>query len=734
MGDPWVLNGATVPLKDLVPLKDEVLSWSAWDTTPVLSILFATQEITRYLKHLANVTLGYSIYEAAFDVRTTADAMLDSIPNYSCGRQNKVLAVFEATSSEIPSQISSMLGIYKMAQISFGSAAQDLNDKTQFPFIYRMIPKEETQHMGIVKLLLHFGWTWIGLFVPDNDNGERFLSAFTPPLIHCGICVAFLEKFRILSLRQMSSLHCKASDLRKVKVFVYYGDSEHGIYPIMILQSIPQVRESQGIIWITTDLMDIDDMLFRNMHSFPPAQGSLSFVMNTKKRRERGYYTRLSFATESASVQFWEKAFNCSCSKDVLPMMGWTRCTEKELQETLSQEEMEAIWSQDRYSIYYSVQFVAQALNAAYSSKSKWKLHTFLKEIWLSNSSIGGMYSDQNGELTANFDIMNWVIFPNRSHSRKKVGSIEGQASSDAKHCTRCPEDQHANQARDKCFPKTITFLTYEEFLGIVLVSFAIFLSLTAGVVLGIFVKYKETPIVKANNRELSYILLISLLLSFWSSFLFIGRPRKVTCLLRQTAFSIIFSVAVSSVLAKTTTVVLAFLATKPGNKMRRWLGKSLANCIVLSCCGMQAVICTIWLGISPPFPDSDLHSQAAEIILLCNEGSVAMFYTVLGYMGFLAAICFTVAFLARNLPGSFNEARLITFSMLVFCSVWVSFVPTYLSTKGKFMVAVQVFSMLASSAGLLGCIFLPKCYIIILRPDLNTKAHLTTKCKDGSI
>uniref|UniRef100_A0A8C5PLQ9 G-protein coupled receptors family 3 profile domain-containing protein n=1 Tax=Leptobrachium leishanense TaxID=445787 RepID=A0A8C5PLQ9_9ANUR len=374
------------------------------------------------------------------------------------------------------------------------------------------------------------------------------------------------------------------------------------------------------------------------------------------------------------------------------------------------------------YNVYIAVYAIAHALHNMYISESKARRNDGLRmKQYRSREVPQSMCNEQcpPGFRKSSPDQITCC------YSCVQCSASEISNQTDMENCLQCPSDEYPDAEQVICLPRTVHYLSYGDPIGVTLASFAIILIFITAVILGVFISHKNTPRVRANNRYLSYIILTSLMLSFSSSLLFIGSPSNISCLLQNVFFSIIFAIAVSSILAKTVTVLVAFSAVKPGSKFRIFLGFKVSMFIVILGSFGEVGICSWWLILWPPYPDKDSTTEATELTLYCNVGSYFLFYIALGYNWFLALICFVVAFLAKQLPDLFNEARYITFSMLVFCSVWVSFIPAYISTKGKNVVAVEIFAILASSTGIVGCIFFPKCFIIMLRPEFNSKQHL---------
>ncbi|XP_062993247.1 vomeronasal type-2 receptor 26-like [Elgaria multicarinata webbii] len=790
----------------------------------ILALAFAVNEINRNPKVLPNVTLGFHIYDSYYNTRMTYRTTLDLlyklhrfVPNYKCDTQKKLVAIIGGLGIETSSCIAEVLQIYNIPQLTYGSFASEEIEAMKISNFYHLVTTEDCQYIGIIQLLQHFGWTWVGIFIVDDHSGEHFLKVLEPMFAHHGVCSAFTERipqqFHLddwdKNYDVMSSISFRFGD-PKVGVFILYGEALTiaTLRTVIFLHGPENKRNTSfGKVWIITSQIDFISTGLEKGWDYQLFEGSIAFMIHSKdilgfkeylESIKPNWTQRTTFLKD-----FWEQAYDCIFPDISMLAESDETCTGQEKLASLTSDLFEMHMTGQSYSIYNAVYALAHALHSLDIFRSKprsmvgvhgvdlqslqpWQLHAYLDGIVFNNSAKETMSFNEKREMGGGFDVVNMVTFPNKSFQKVKVGRLDSSASegeeltfnedmivwhrcfnqvlpisvcnkhcqagnqkkkkegekfccydcnpcsegkvsneTDMNDCFKCPEDHYPNKNKHSCIPKVMNFLSYDEPLGISLTSVAISFSLITALVLGIFINQRDTPIVKANNQDLTYTLLISLLLCFLSSLLFLRQPGKLTCLLRQPTFGIIFSVAVSCVLAKTTLVSLAFRATKPGSGLKRWVGKTLAHFIVLPCSLIQATICIIWLATTPPFPDFDMHSVTEEIILICNEGSVTMFYCVLGYMSFLSIASFIVAFLARKLPDSFNEAKFITFSMLVFCSVWISFVPTYLSTKGKAMVAVEIFSILFSSAGLLCCIFCPKCYIIVLRPELNSREHL---------
>uniref|UniRef100_A0A672P0K7 Extracellular calcium-sensing receptor-like n=1 Tax=Sinocyclocheilus grahami TaxID=75366 RepID=A0A672P0K7_SINGR len=292
--------------------------------------------------------------------------------------------------------------------------------------------------------------------------------------------------------------------------------------------------------------------------------------------------------------------------------------------------------------------------------------------------------------------------------------------------CVRCPERFWSNIERTRCIPKVVEFLSLQDTMGIVLTVLSVTGATLTTTVLAAFFHYRDTPLVRANNSELSFLLLVSLTLCFLCALVFIGRPAPWNCMLRHTVFGVSFVICIACVLSKTVVVLVAFQATLPGSNLMQYFGPIQQRAGIFLCTLVQVVICLLWLLLAPPLPTENAGGElGARVILQCTVGSVVGFVLVLGYIGLLAVVCFLLAFFARKLPDNFNEAKFITFSMLIFCAVWIAFVPAYVSSPGKYTVAVEIFAILASSYGLLLCIFTPKCYIILLKPEKNTKKNM---------
>ncbi|XP_072254963.1 extracellular calcium-sensing receptor-like [Pyxicephalus adspersus] len=703
---------------------------------------FAVDEINRSPNLLPNITLGFYAYDSCAVLQRELEGTLwmltgrDSvIPNYCCRDRPPLAAIIGHSASTYSILMAHILGLYRYPQISYFSTSSLLSDRTKFPSFFRTVPSDAFQSQGLAQMILYFGWTWIGLVAVDNDYGQEGIKIVKQEIARSGACVAFTEY--VQTQLSYSNIHetakvIKASSAKVVLVF------STDVYIIPLFEELLALN-TNGKVFIATEAWSISNVLSVEKYS-SILLGTIGFAYHSSKIQDFQYYLNsidpYNIPGASWAKLFWEEAFGCT-----LPDQNNVSDSGNALNACTGNEDLFGIHNlyndvsslRTSYNVYTAVHVIAKALDDLMFCKevegSSWtgrcmgieNLKPWQSQVPISICSEsclpGFRKAPRRGEPICCFEC---VPCPQGEISNK----------TDAIDCSKCPWDMWPNIEKDQCLPKSIEYLSYSEPLGITLMATSLTSSMIPLSILKLFLQYKTTPIVRANNYSVSCILLLSLSLCFLCSLSFIGYPEREKCLLRQVAFGMAFALCVSCILAKTIMVVFAFMATKPGSSLKKMTSPHVSYMVIATGSLLQFLLCISWVVSAPPFPQHNTEIQPGIIVVECNENSPTAFWIMLGYLGLLASISFVVAFLSRTLPDNFNEAKFITFSMLAFLSVWISYIPASLSSKGKYTVAMEIFAIQSSSWALVICMFLPKCFIILFRPEMNSKKHLMGKDK----
>ncbi|OCT96495.1 hypothetical protein XELAEV_18008699mg [Xenopus laevis] len=615
--------------------------------------------------------------------------------------------------------------------ISYGATDPSLSDKINFPYFFRTVQSDHTNYVKLVQLIKHFGWTWVGFITSDDITGFYEHQIFTQYLSSQGICLEYTIYLNqnVIKADDVVRISHERENIETSTSSVVIVGGTVSFLTVGLLDNLNTAIAMKNVIF----LPQWGTYLLHHLDSFKHFNNSLILYLlypyHLDSPKINQYYEHLhplNNPEDKLLKDIWMLIFSC-LSRDQSKKDYFEASHDTSLQNCTGGEYFtnHVIYKYFGGSprVHFPVSIMTRAIVNMHSAIRNESPEINIKPIMYRHQVPRSQCSDNclPGFRKA-------TKATTQSCCYDCVSCLEGEISNitDSEKCLRCLDLEWPNEKRTQCFARVEEFISYSnDVISFLVATLSILFFPITLLILGVFISYRDTSIVKANNKSLSFNLLVSIKLSFLSVFLFLGRPVDITCMLRNITFGITFSIAVSSLLAKTIMVCVAFKATKPGSSWRKWVGVKLSNSVVLFCSSIQIIICMTWLAISPPFQELDLHTYPGTIIIQCNEGSAIGFYSVIGYMGLLAAVSFVLAFLARTLPDSFNEAKYITFSMLLFCSVWITMIPAYLSIKGKNTVCVEIFAILTSTAGLLGCIFLPKCYTILLRPERNTTPQL---------
>ncbi|OBS59357.1 hypothetical protein A6R68_09520, partial [Neotoma lepida] len=409
----------------------------------VLALVFAIEEINRNPQLLPNISLGFDFYNVPFSERNILGNALIwltdmSFPtsNYNCVKERKTAAALTGPSWARSAHIGTLLQLYKFPQLTVGPFDPILNDRSQFHSLYQMASKSTSLSLAMVSLMLHFGWTWVGLIVPDDHRGIQFLSDIRENMENNQVCTAFVEMIPS-TWNSFSKTFWKNFGMVQeslANIIIIYGDNDS-------LQGLMRNLGQQMFtskVWVMTSQWDVtnipDYFLLDSFH------GSLIFSHHHEQMEEFKIFIQAvnpyKYPEDNYLPKLWFLFFKCPFSEHDCQLLE--NCQPNASLELVPRHIFDMAMDEDSYNVYKAIYTVAHSLHEMSLQQVQmqpfgngerlvffpWQLHPFLRNIYVGTN----MALEGKQKLDEEYDILNFWNFPKGLGLKVKVGIFSPNA------------------------------------------------------------------------------------------------------------------------------------------------------------------------------------------------------------------------------------------------------------------------------------------------------------------
>ncbi|XP_041953714.1 taste receptor type 1 member 1 [Alosa sapidissima] len=738
---------------------------------------FAVEEINNNtsLNLLPGVTLGYQTYDTCSRSASTL-ATLDLLIQQSNGTQpgQRAVAVVGPDSSSYSFTPAAALGAYLVPQISYEASNEMLSNKVLYPAFFRTIPSDKKQVNAMIQILVKFNWTWVAILGSDNEYGLQGMQSLSEQASDYGICVAYQGVIPGYSKDTKEHMRDIVQNIIKTKVntIVVFSSKRivSGFFPFVIEQNVTDK------VWIGTE-----DWSVVTLVSAIPGIQSIGTVLGVSLK-----YSPLSgfsdFEKRSLLMLNNSQGLNAKETLSVSCLQDTDLLTMASQNYPLLSYDIIS-----SFNVYKAVYAIAHALHKTlgcntggcqHTEVEPWEVWKMLKTVRFSvrNTSV---YFDENGDPPTSYDIVAWVwvgeqwtlhvvgdyspdppalwidstqvpwrtggtvptsvCSPQCPEGHRKLLTGQHKCCFDCMacpagtflnktgttNCQDCELDQWSVAKSEECLARTVMYLPWEHPLGIaLLLLLAVTLLLTLGTAL-VFLLHLGTPVVKSAGGKMCLVMLLSLTVAASSALCHFGHPSKLGCLLKQPLFVCGITVCLSCITVRALQVVCIFKwSSKLPRSYETWSKSHGPEALIGMVSASVLLISVLRIVLDPSLPVYDHDFYFDKTVEECSKTMSAGAFAEMVYVVILSVLCFCLSYMGKDLPANYNEAKCVTFCLMMYMVSWVSFITFYSINREIYAVAMHVGVILVSVLGILGGYFLPKVYIILIKPQMNTTAH----------